>query len=234
MGTRITFRYKNDDKPEVLPTHSKAIRCWEEGFCIAVYEPESHQVVVVEEHLFEDDYPLKGKIHLLSEAEKQWPTGGDMRLICFNHPNTQIPQQLYNEADKNLYHEIMLLHPECRLQSGMYLLLQLLARQEGRRKIVAFVERNHLDIVAADNDRLLGSNSFPFNSPNDFLYCFAGFARTLFGDTDAIDVHLGGDVAKDSQIYISIQKYFPSVQFIDNGFQTLRQDQHRYCDLLFQ
>ena len=268
MGTRITFRYKNDDKPEVLPTHSKAIRCWEEGFCIAVYEPESNQVVVVEEHLFEEDYPMKGKMHLLSEAEKQWPTGGEMRLVCFNHPNTQIPQHLYNEADKNLYlqlltatpyrftpveelveplglynlsgwdknlyHEIMLLHPECRLQSGMYLLLQLLARQEGRRKIVAFVERNHLDIVAADNDRLLGSNSFPFNSPNDFLYCFAGFARTLFGDTDAIDVHLGGEVEKDSQIYISIQKYFPSVQFIDNGFQTLRQDQHRYCDLLFQ
>ena len=111
MGTRITFRYKNDDKPEVLPTHSKAIRCWEEGFCIAVYEPESHQVVVVEEHLFEEDYPLKGKMHLLSEAEKQWPTGGEMRLVCFNHPNTQIPQHLYNEADKNLYLQLLTATP---------------------------------------------------------------------------------------------------------------------------
>ena len=193
MGTRISFRYKNENKPETLDTYTKAIRFWEGGFCLAVYEPESRNVALMEEHLFEEDYPLNGKMHLLAETEAAWETGGGTRFICFNRPNTQIPEKLFNEADKklylelltdnpyrftpieepvapfalytlsgwdnNLYHEILSLHPDCRLQSGMSLLLQLLARQEGKRKMAAFVENGHLDVAAAERTALLGANS---------------------------------------------------------------------------
>lgn len=267
MGTRISFRYKNDNKPETLDKYTKAIRFWEEGFCVAIFDPENRQVALIEEHLFEEDYPLKGKMHLLSETEGQWPTGGT-RFICFNRPHTQIPKELYNEADKklylqlltetpykftpmeewvepfglytlsgwdkNLYQEILSLHPDIRLQSGIGLLLQLLARQEGRRKMVAFVEDGHLDMAAAEGDKLLGANSFAFNNPNDFLYCFAGFAHNLFGSIEDVSVYIGGEVEEHSMLFTSTKKFFPSLQFLDSGFPIIQQEQHRYCDLLFQ
>lgn len=267
MGTRISFRYKNENKPGDLSSYTKAIRFWDEGFCIAIYEPESKNVALVEEHLFEEDYPLNGKMHLLSETEGQWQTGGPLRFVCFNRINTQIPENLFDEADKkrylqlltdtpyqftpveelvapyrlytlsgwekNLHHEVLSLHPECQMESGMSLLLHLLARQEGGKKIAAFVGKGHLNIAASDGDQLLGANSFPFQNPNDFLYCFAGFARTMFGEVKGTEVYLGGEVETDSQLYSFTKKYFPSLQLINNGFQAIQQNQHRYCDLLF-
>ncbi|MBO7624044.1 MAG: DUF3822 family protein [Bacteroidales bacterium] len=268
MGTRISFRYKNENKPETLDKYTKAIRFWEGGFCLAVYEPESRNVALMEEHLFEEDYPLNGKMHLLAETEAAWETGGGTRFICFNRPNTQIPEKLFNEADKklylelltdnpyrftpieepvapfalytlsgwdnNLYHEILSLHPDCRLQSGMSLLLQLLARQEGKRKMAAFVENGHLDVAAAERTALLGANSFPFQNSNDFLYCLAGFAHTLFGSTKEIQLYMGGEIEEGSLLFTSTRKYFPALHFLDSGFPIIQQEQHRYCDLLFQ
>ena len=268
MGTRITFRYKNENKPETLASHVKAIRFWNEGFCLAVFEPESKNVTLIEEHLFEEDYPLSGKMHLLAEAETPWETGGGIRFICFNRPNTQIPDKIFNEADKkkymelltetpyrytpleepvppfalytlsgwdnNLYHEMISLHPDCRLQSGMSLLLQLLARQKGTKKMVAFVENGHLDIAAADGTRLLGSNSFRFQNGNDFLYFLAGFGHTMFNNTQDVQIYFGGEIEENSLLFTSTQKYFPALHFLDSGFSIIQQEQHRYCDLLFQ
>ncbi|MBQ5532341.1 MAG: DUF3822 family protein [Bacteroidales bacterium] len=268
MGTRITFRYKNDEKPDNLSAHVKSIRFWDKGFCIAIFDPANRHVALIEEHLFEEDYPLNGKMHLLSETEGQWQTGGGIRLICFNRPHAQIPKELFNEADKNLYlqlltdtpykftpmeelveafglynlsgwdknlyHEILSLHPDVRLQSGIYLLLQLLARQEGIRKMVAFVEDGHLDIAAADGKKMLGTNSFAFNNPNDFLYYFAGFAHNTFGSAQDVSMYIGGEVEENSMIYTFTKKFFPSLRLLDSGVPFIQQEQHRYCDLLFQ
>ena len=267
MGTRISFRYKNENKTGLSGSCVKAIRFWGKGFCIAVYEPVSREILLVEEHQFEEDYPLNGKLHIMSEAEGQLETGDRIRFVCFNRPNTQIPENLFNAEEKkiylqlltanpylytpveekitpyrlynlsawekNLYHGILSLHPDCRMQSGMSLLLQMLHRQEGVRKIAAFVEDGHLDIAAAEGDNLLGANSFSFQNTNDFLYFFTGFAHTMFGSTERISVRMGGEVEPESMIFNSVKKYFPSLDFIRNGFQTL-QEQHRYCDLLFE
>ena len=267
MGTRISFRYKNENRTGFPNNCIKAIRLRDNGFCIAVYEPESREILLVEEHRFEDDYPLNGKLHLMSEAESQLETGNRIRFVCFNRPNTQIPEKIFNGEDrntylqlltekpymytpveeiihpyglynlsaweKNLYHGILSLHPDCRMQSGMGLLLQMLHRQEGVRKIAAFVEDGHLDIAAEESGQFIGANSFCFQNTNDFLYFFTGFAHTMFGGTEKVTAYLGGEVEPESMLCSSVKKYFPEIRFINNGFEILK-EQHRYCDLLFE
>ncbi|MBO4282859.1 MAG: DUF3822 family protein [Bacteroidales bacterium] len=267
MSTRISFRYKSDNKAEDLTPYAKAIRFQEDGFCIALYRPEEKDLYLLEEHLFEEDYPLNGKMHQLAEVAGQWATGGPLRFTCFNACNTQIPKQLFEEEnkmlylqllteqpyrflpmeetvepygacllsgwDKNLYHEALALYPDCRMQSGMGILLHLLAQQEGKKKIAAFVENSCLNIAAEENGKLLGANRFSFQNSNDFLYYLAGFARTLFGDLRDVKLYFGGNVEIQSQLYASTQKYFPDLHLMACGYPQLPQEQHRFCDLLY-
>ncbi len=267
MSTRISFRFKSEKKAEDLTSYTKAIRFQGNGFCVALYHPEEKELLLLEEHLFEEDYPLNGKMRQLAEVTGQWQTGGPTRFICFNTCNTQIPRPLFDSQnkvlylqmiteqpyhfipveeevnpfdaytlsgwDKNLYHEALALYPECHMQSGLCLLLHMLARQEGEKKMAAFVEDSCLNIAAEREGKLLGANRFPFQNSNDFLYFLTGFAHTLFGDIRNVKLYFGGNVEIQSQLYTATQKYFPQMSLIASAFPQLPQEQHRYCDLVY-
>lgn len=267
MSTRVSFRYKKDCKSEELSSCIKAVRLQEEGFCVAVYHPETQEVYVIEEHLFEGIYPSNGKMHILAQVEGQWKTDTDIRFVCFNPVNGQIPVSLYEAQnrklylqllteqtypyvateelvedfglytlsgwDKQLYHEIQVQYPGCEMHSGMYTLLRMLARQEGERKAVAFIENNRLHVAAACGDRLLGCNRFRFENGNDFLYYLVGFLHTTQKELKDVKLYMGGQVETGSLLFSSTQKYVPQLKLIDCGFNGIQQDQHRFCDLFY-
>lgn len=267
MSTRISFRYKKDFQNEDIISCVKAIRLQENGFCIVVYQPETREVYVIEEHLFEEIYPSNGKMHLLSQVESQWKTETNTRFICFNPVNTQIPESMYDEQNrkhylqlmtgeaydyvaraewvkafglytltgwnKQLYHEIQVQYPACEMHSGMYVLLHALARQEGEKKAIAFIENNCLHIATCCENQLLGCNSFRFENGNDFLYYLIGFLHTTQKGLEGIKLYMGGQVEADSLLYTSSQKYIKQLELLECGFNGLQQDQHRFSDLLY-
>lgn len=268
MSTRVSFRYKKDFRSEELLSCIKAIRIQEDGFCVMVYQPETREVYVVEEHRFEENYPSNGKMHLLSQVESLWKTEKSTRFICFNSINTQIPQALYDERNrslylqllteqaynytaigeavdsfglhalsgwnKQLYHEIQAQYPGCELHSGLFCLLQLLAKQQEEKKAVAFIENNRLHVATSRENQLLGCNHFHFENKNDFLYYLIGFLHTTQKELKGLKLYMGGQVEANSLLYTSTLKYIQQLQLIDCGFNGLQQDQYRYCDLLYE
>lgn len=267
MSTRVSFRYKKDFRSEELASCVKAIRLQEEGFSVAVFQPETQEVYVIEEHLFEEVYPSNGKMHILSQVEGQWKTETGIRFICFNPVNTQIPEKLYDEQNrklylqllteqaydyvaaeeaveefglytlsgwnKQLYHELQAQYPVCEMHSGMYTLLRMLARQEGEKKAIAFIEGNRLHLATCCGKELLGTNHFCFDNGNDFLYYLVGFLRNTQKDLKDVKLYMGGQVETESLLFTSTRKYVPDLELINSGFNGMQQDQHRFCDLLY-
>ena len=146
------------------------------------------------------------------------------------------PYGLWNISgwNKNLYAQLREQFPQYRLRSEMYVLLQLLSGWEGRAKLLLFLEKNYLRLVAEKDGKLLGANGFEFNNKNDFLYYSVGFAQTLFGGLEGVELDLTGDIEPSSLLYVSLQKYFTNIHFPDTGHTSLHHQLHRFCDLLYE
>lgn len=142
--------------------------------------------------------------------------------------------ELYNISgwDKALYLQLKDSFPHYQLRSKMAVLLEKLPLLTGERKLLLFMEQNYMYLAAAKGENLLGANGFSFNGKNDFLYFLVGFAQTLFGGLEGVDVHLMGNMDPTSLLYSSMQKYFEKIHFADGGYTVLQHQIHRFCDLL--
>ena len=146
------------------------------------------------------------------------------------------PFQLCNVSawNKDLYLMLKEQFPNCQLKSEMAVLLQLLSHLTGDSKLLVFLESGYMRLLASRNGKLLGANGFAFEGKNDFLYYLVGFAQTMFGEIAEPDVHLMGDIERTSLLYVSMQKYFSRIHFVNLGYTDLQHQIHRFCDLLYE
>ena len=144
------------------------------------------------------------------------------------------PYHLFNISawEKTVYQQITEAFPQYQLKSETTAMLRLLPQLSGKDKLLLFLEPNLLHLAAERDGQFLGANAFEFSGKNDFLYFLTGFAQTLFGDIESVDLHVMGVVESTSLLYAGMQKYFSRIHFVHAGYQTLQHQIHRFCDVL--
>ena len=139
---------------------------------------------------------------------------------------------LYNLSawEKDLHSGIKKKFPDYELNTVLFSLFPIIARQKEDKKILIFVGDNNFTILAADRQKLLGINSFSFVDENDFLYYSFAFLRKMYANTAEISIKLGGNIAQQSSLYTILNKYFSNVEML--SFPSNEIDNYSYfCDL---
>src|SRR3569623_255303 len=84
-------------------------------------------------------------------------------------------------------------------------------------KVLVFVTSNHLHITVIKKSRLLYYNRFEYTSSDKLLYYILTVMRTLQLDTNLQEVHLGGDITKNSLIYKKARRYIRKLTFVSTS-----------------
>ncbi|WP_298778907.1 DUF3822 family protein [uncultured Polaribacter sp.] len=75
---------------------------------------------------------------------------------------------------------------------------------------------NSFHIVVFNHKKLIFSNSFDFETKEDFLYYLLFTAEQLALNTEKIHLYLLGDIKKDSKLYNEIYTYIKNVYFLES------------------
>ncbi len=142
--------------------------------------------------------------------------------------------ELFNVSgwDKELYGKLQTAFPKYTFRSGTSVLMKILSRMEGKRKMLVFLENEYMCIAAVEGDKMLGANGFTFDNKNDFLYYLVAFAQVIYKDTNELYLYMGGNIEENSLLYPAVKKYFSEVRFVDPGYPITNRQLHRFCDLL--
>ena len=138
---------------------------------------------------------------------------------------------LYNISawKKELYFSIKNKFPDYELNTVLSALLPIAARQANEKESFVFVGDNNFTIIAVDEHKLLGINTFNFVNEGDFLYYLCGFLRKMYIYPDAVSLKLGGNIAVKSSLYDILNRYFSSVEMAT--FPNAIENYSYFCDL---
>jgi predicted DNA-binding protein YlxM (UPF0122 family) len=141
--------------------------------------------------------------------------------------------ELYNISawEKELYAEVKDKFPDYKLSTVVTSLLNIVARQQKEKDVLIFVENNNFTIIAVEKQKLIGINTFPFQTEKDFLYYSYAFLRKRFADLDNIQLKLCGNVTKQSSLYKLMSKYCQHVEILSQGEESTDNNYSFYCDL---
>jgi len=132
--------------------------------------------------------------------------------------------------EKDLYSKIKKKFPTYKLNTVLSSLFPIVERQKDEKKVLIFVGDNNFTILAADKQKLLGTNTFSFSDENDFLYYSFAFLRKMYANTAEISIKLSGNIAQQSSLYTILNKYFSNVEML--SFPSNEIDNYSYfCDL---
>lgn len=79
------------------------------------------------------------------------------------------------------------------------------------------VSKATLDIVVLENDKLVLSNTFSYNSKEDFIYYILFVAEQLNIDTKEFPLYFMGEITLNSAIYKTTYKYIKNVYFFESS-----------------
>ncbi|MFN4763952.1 DUF3822 family protein [Gillisia sp. Q332] len=74
--------------------------------------------------------------------------------------------------------------------------------------------KDYYDLVIVRNGKLLLSNSFKYDSPEDFIYYLLFTLEQLKLDPSEIDLILTGEISEESPFYQIVYTYIKNVQFL--------------------
>ena len=97
------------------------------------------------------------------------------------------------------------------------------------------VSNNNFDIVVLQNQKLILSNSFSFQTKEDFIYYILFTAEQLHLNTEEFKLHLIGDIESDSEIYHIVHQYVRNISFLESKntiFNQLDRSKHSNFILL--
>jgi hypothetical protein len=104
-----------------------------------------------------------------------------------------------------------------------------LSKASGSKTVYAYTRNQHFDVVMADAGKLLMVNSYPYHSPEDFIYFLLFAAETQGFNPDKDTFYLAGQIEKKSAIYNLCYKYIRNLKLanrdeeigFDSGFKQI-------------
>lgn len=78
------------------------------------------------------------------------------------------------------------------------------------------VSKTTLDIVVLENNKLLLSNTFSYNTKEDFIYYILFVAEQLNLDTNEFPLYFTGEITLNSNIYKTTYQYIKNVYFLES------------------
>jgi hypothetical protein len=97
------------------------------------------------------------------------------------------------------------------------------------------VFKNSFDIVVLENKKLIFSNSFSYDTKEDFIYYILFTSEQLQLNTDEFNLYLTGEIKKSSEIYKITYNYIKNIFFLQSKniiFKDLEIDNHTNYILL--
>ena len=113
---------------------------------------------------------------------------------------------------------------EFEYKHHLTVLVEKLLKLEVNRDKTMFVNVNHsnFDIIVLEDKKLILSNSFSFESKEDFIYYILFTAEQLNLDTEKFKLYFLGDIEMESEIYKITYQYIRNVFFINNKNTILK------------
>ena len=144
--------------------------------------------------------------------------------------------KLYNVSalENELYLGLTNKFPNYKLSAVLSSLLKIVTEQKGGKNVLVFVEDNNFTIIATDGQKLLGANTFMFANEGDFLYYAHSFLRKMYVNPDSVSLKLCGNIAPQSPIYNTLNKYYTSVEMLScsqPSSQDASSNYSYFCDL---
>jgi predicted XRE-type DNA-binding protein len=112
-------------------------------------------------------------------------------------------------------------------------LLSLSSSEE--KKVYVNVSSKSFDVVVIQNKKLQFSNSFEFETKEDFIYYILFTFEQLNLDVEKVKLYFTGDIELESEIYNSTYQYIRNVFFLESNnsiFNTIRYSKHSNYILL--
>lgn len=105
---------------------------------------------------------------------------------------------------------------EFEYKHSIAVLAQEVLKLESGNKAKAYLNNynGYYDLVVVKNSSLLLSNSFKYETPEDFIYYLLFTAEQLTLDPSEFDLILLGDINKDSPFYKITYTYIKNVEFL--------------------
>lgn len=97
------------------------------------------------------------------------------------------------------------------------LIEKLLKKNPSEKKMFVNVAENNLDIVVLQHEKLLFSNSFLFDTKEDFIYYVLFVAEQLQLDNENFNLYFLGEITLDSDLYKIAYKYIKNVYFLESS-----------------
>lgn len=117
------------------------------------------------------------------------------------------------------------------------ILLEKYIRQNSSKDKIMYinVSKSNIDIIVLEHKKLVLSNSFNFNTKEDFLYYILFTAEQLNLDTKEFPLYFTGAISLDSPIYKIAYKYIKNIYFLESNnliFKDLDTPKHSNYILL--
>ena len=109
------------------------------------------------------------------------------------------------------------------------------ATKSDKKTMYVNVGKTTLDIVVIDNKKLLLSNTFSYNSKEDFIYYILFVAEQLNLDTLEFPLYFTGNITLDTAIFKLTYKYIKNIYFLESEktiFSELKIPKHSNYILL--
>ena len=103
------------------------------------------------------------------------------------------------------------------------------------KKVYVNVSSKSFDVVVIQNKKLQFSNSFEFETKEDFIYYILFTFEQLNLDVEKVKLYFTGDIELESEIYNSTYQYIRNVFFLESNnsiFNTIRYSKHSNYILL--
>ena len=116
------------------------------------------------------------------------------------------------------------------------LLEKLIQKNEIEEKVMFVnVFKNTFDIVVLENKKLILSNSFSYQTKEDFIYYILFVAEQLQLNNEEFKLYFTGEITLDSEIYKIVYTYIKNVFFLESSqaiFKELDIEKHSNFNLL--
>jgi len=109
------------------------------------------------------------------------------------------------------------------LQHAVSYLIPALPTKEGEKRLYANLQKNNMDIVCVDGDKLIFCNTFKFNNPSEYLFHLLNASKQSGIDPDTDQFIILGDINSDQQHYQLSKDYLVNLSFAN------RPADKKYC-----
>lgn len=139
-------------------------------------------------------------------------------------------------VDRRLEKVLMKISPAIRIRHHLSPLTEKVlssSKNQSEKRMHAHVRQGQFDVVIVENGKLLLSNVFTYQSPEDFIYFLLFAAEQLKLNPEKFELEISGEVEEKSALSAIANKYVRNVKFAERqtgryseGFSQFPQHYH--------